>query len=68
MKPQTVYGKIPEEDAPKLYNVMNSNNNAEDAASALEDLFWTTQVTEKTKIKQDDRTGLFFFMDTAEDN
>ena len=68
MKPQTDYGKIPEEDAPKLYEVMNSNNNAEDAASALEDLFWTTQVTERTKIKQDDRTGLFFFMDGVEDN
>ena len=68
MKPQTEHGKIAEEDAPKLYEVFNSANNAGDAADALEDLFWTTQVTERTKIKQDDRTGIFFYMDAAEDN
>ena len=67
MKPQTEQGKIAEEDAPKLYEVFNSSNNAEDAADALEDLFWTTQVTERTKIKQDDRTGIFFFMDGTEE-
>lgn len=66
MKPQTEHGKIVAEDAPKLYDVMNSNDNAEDAASALEDLFWDTQVNQRKKIKQDDRTAVFFYMDPAE--
>ena len=66
MKPQTEIGNIASEDAPKLYGVLNSNNNAEDAANALEDLFWNTQVTERKKIKQDDRTGIFFYMDVIE--
>ena len=66
MKPQNENGSIARENALKLYQVMNSSNNAEEAADAMEDLFWNTQVTERKKIKQDDRTGIFIFMDAAE--
>jgi len=44
---------------------MNSNDNAEDAADSLKDMIWDTQVKEKKKIKQDDRTGLFLYMNTS---
>lgn len=66
MKPQTELGNIPKENASKLYEVLNQNNNAEDAADALEDLFWSTQVTDRQKIKRDDRTAIFLYMDSAE--
>ena len=62
MNTQRDAGSILESDAPKLYNIINSNNNAEDAANALKDMVWDTQVEEKKKIKADDRAGLFFYM------
>ena len=65
MQPQKDAGKILKEDALKLYEVMNSNDNAEDAADSLKDMIWDTQVKEKKKIKQDDRTGLFLYMNTS---
>lgn len=49
----------------KLYEVLNSSDNAEDAANSLRDLIWDTQVKEKKKIKPDDRTALFFYMDVS---
>ena len=39
----------------------------EDAANALKNLIWDTQVKEKKKIKPDDRTGLFFYMNASEE-
>jgi serine/threonine protein phosphatase PrpC len=62
MNTQTDAGRILESDAPKLYNIINSNHNAEDAANALKEMVWDTQVEEKKKIKVDDRTGIFFYM------
>lgn len=64
MKSQKGAGKILKANASKLYEIINSSGNAEEAANALKDLIWDTQVKEKKKIKSDDRTGLFFYMDT----
>jgi hypothetical protein len=41
---------------------INTNSNAEDAANALKDMIWNTRVEEKKKIKVDDRTGIFFYL------
>jgi len=65
MEPQKEAGKIPKEDALKLHELINSTNNAEEAAEALKDLFWDTQVIEKRKIKADDRTGIFLCMNAT---
>ncbi|MFT5396236.1 MAG: serine/threonine protein phosphatase PrpC [Gammaproteobacteria bacterium] len=65
MDPQKESGKIPKENALKLYELINSTNNAEEASEALKDLFWDTQVKEKKKIKADDRTGIFIYMNVA---
>ena len=65
MQPQRDAGKILKANALKLYEVINSSDNAEDAADSLKDMIWDTQVKEKKKIKQDDRTGLFFYMNTS---
>lgn len=62
MEPQREAGKIPKENILKLYDLIESNVNAEEAAEALKDLFWDTQVKEKRKIKSDDRTGIFLYM------
>lgn len=63
MAPQKEAGRIPEAGAPKLYEVINSYHIAEDAVKSLEEMIWDTQVKEKIKIKPDDRTGLFIYMD-----
>lgn len=63
MQPQREAGKISRSDAPKLYDIFASKN-AEQAAESLGELFWDTQVKEKKKIKPDDRTALFFYMDS----
>ena len=65
MKSQRGAGKILKANASKLYEVLNSSDNAEDAANSLRDLIWDTQVKEKKKIKPDDRTALFFYMDVS---
>lgn len=62
--PLTEAARIPKADAPKLYQVINSSRKAEDAANALGELIWDTQVKEGIKIKSDDRTGLFIYMDS----
>ena len=62
--PQTEAGRIPETGAAKLYEVINSCHNAEDAVNALGEMIWDTQVKEGIKIKSDDRTGLFIYMDS----
>lgn len=62
--PQTEAGRIPEESAAKLYEVINSCHNAEDAVNALGEMIWDTQVKEGIRIKSDDRTGLFIYMDS----
>ena len=64
--PHKKAGKILQMDAEKLYTVLNSNDNAEDASEALKDLIWDTQVKEKKKIKSDDRTGIFIYMENTE--
>ena len=56
-------GRIPEPNAPKLYEVINLCHIAEDAVTSLEEMIWDTQVKEKIKIKPDDRTALFIYMD-----
>ena len=61
---QTDAGRIPEADAPKLYEVINSCHNAEDGVNALGEMIWDTQVKEGIKIKPDDRTGLFIYMES----
>ena len=58
-------GAIPKLDAERIYEVINSNDNAEDAAEALKELIWDTQVKEKIKIKSDDRTAIFLYMNAA---
>jgi serine/threonine protein phosphatase PrpC len=55
-------GAIPATDNEKIYDILNSNNTAEEAVEALKDLIWDTQVKEKIKIKSDDRTGIFLYM------
>ena len=67
MKSQREAGTILQPDAIKLYEVMNSSDNAEDAANNLKNLIWDTQVKEKKKIKSDDRTGIFLYMNTTEE-
>ena len=63
--PQREAGSIPKSDAEKIYEIMNSNDTAEAAANALKDLIWDTQVKEKKKIKSDDRTALFLYMNAS---
>lgn len=55
-------GAIPKSDAEKIYDVINSNDTADAAVDALADLIWDTQVKDKVKIKSDDRTGIFLYM------
>ncbi len=55
-------GKVSKRRNQKLYDVIESSKNAEEAADALKDLVWDTQVKDKIKIKADDRTGLFLYM------
>ncbi len=66
MEPQAEAGEIIKYEITKLYEVITSSDNAEEAVNALKDLIWDTQVKEKKKIKQDDRTGLFFYMNSSE--
>ena len=63
IRSQKEAGRIPEEGASKLYEVINACENAEAAAKSLEEMIWNTQVKDKIKIKQDDRTGIFIYMD-----
>ena len=65
MKSQRDAGKILKSNAPKLYKLFNSNDNAKDAAIFLENMIWDTQVKESQKIKPDDRTGIFFYMNSS---
>ena len=64
MAPQSEAARIPETGAPKLYEVINTCHNAEEAVKSLEEMIWDTQVKEKIKIKPDDRTGLFVYMES----
>lgn len=66
MKPQREAGTVPKSDAGKLYKIIETSDNAEDASNSLKDLIWDTQVKEKIKIKSDDRTGIFLYMNTPE--
>jgi serine/threonine protein phosphatase PrpC len=63
MVPHRKTGKIPKNDAAKLYDLINSSNNAEEAVNTLKDVIWDTQVKEKKKIKSDDRTAIFLYME-----
>jgi hypothetical protein len=67
MNPQNEAGKIFESDAAKIYEIFRSSSNAEDSVIALENVLWDTQVTEKKKIKADDRTGLFLYINSVEE-
>lgn len=62
MEPQKQAGEVSKTDASKLYELIDSSNDAEEASNALKDLIWDTQVKEKKKIKADDRTGIFIYM------
>jgi hypothetical protein len=58
-------GPVQKSGAEKIYEVLNSNDTAEEAVDALGDLIWDTQVKEKIKIKSDDRTGIFLYMNES---
>lgn len=58
-------GTIAKSAAEKIYNLIESSENAEQAVESLKELIWDTQVVEKRKIKSDDRTGIFFYMSEA---
>jgi serine/threonine protein phosphatase PrpC len=64
MQPQNEAGRISMKDAPKLYQVFNESEKAEDAVNSIENIIWNTQVNEKIKLKPDDRTALFIFMNS----
>ncbi|HLB30502.1 MAG TPA: PP2C family serine/threonine-protein phosphatase [Gammaproteobacteria bacterium] len=55
-------GGIKLADAPKLYQVFDEGETAEAAVKSLEEIIWNTQVVEKKRLKQDDRTAMFIFM------
>ncbi|MGB1801151.1 MAG: protein phosphatase 2C domain-containing protein [Gammaproteobacteria bacterium] len=59
-------GKITKSDAEKISKLIESSENAEQAVESLKELIWDTQVVEKRKIKADDRTAIFFYMNTSE--
>lgn len=59
-------GTITKSDAEKIYDLIESSENAEQAVESLKELIWNTQVVEKRKIKADDRTGIFFYMNISE--
>ncbi len=67
MDPQSQAGNIAQEDAEKLYEIFNSSANAEEATIALENMIWDTRVSQKKKIKPDDRTALFLYIQSMED-
>ncbi len=67
MQPQREVGEVLKENAKKLYKLLNSSENAEAAVETLKDIIWDTQVKEKKKIKSDDRTGIFIYMNAAKD-
>jgi serine/threonine protein phosphatase PrpC len=58
-------GALPAEENEKIYDILNLNETAEEAVEALKDLIWDTQVKDKIKIKSDDRTGIFLYMNAA---
>lgn len=55
-------GGIKLADAPRLYQVFDEGETAEAAVRSLEEIIWNTQVVEKKRLKQDDRTAMFIFM------
>ncbi|MFT7460268.1 MAG: hypothetical protein ACI909_002956 [Planctomycetota bacterium] len=67
MNPQSEAGKILQADAEKLYEVFSSSRYAEEAVVALENMIWETRVSQKKKIKPDDRTALFLYLSYVED-
>ncbi len=62
MEPQREAGNILKENAEKLYELLSANNTSEAAALAMEDMIWETRVSQRQKIKPDDRTALFLFI------
>ena len=66
MEPQSAAGNISKAGAEKLYDVFNSSSNAQESVVALENVFWNTRVMEKKKIKSDDRTAIFIYINSAE--
>ncbi|MBL1140702.1 MAG: hypothetical protein HND53_01585 [Proteobacteria bacterium] len=66
IEPRREAGAVPKSEAEKLHDVINSNETAEGAVEALGDLIWDTQVKEKVKIKADDRTGIFLYMNAEQ--
>lgn len=68
MEPQSHAGNIPISDAEKLYDVFNSSSNAQESVIALENVIWNTRVMEKKKIKSDDRTAIFIYINSAEED
>ncbi len=66
MDPKSDAGNIPKPDAGKLYELFDSSDNAKDSVATLEDIIWETRVSQKKKIKPDDRTALFLYINSAE--
>ena len=62
MDPQNEAGHIPESEAEKLYELFADNVNADESVVALENMIWDTRVSQKKKIKPDDRTALFLYI------
>ncbi len=67
MEPQSAAGNILESDAENLYKIFSESNNAEESVLALENMIWDTRVSQKKKIKPDDRTALFLYADYVEE-
>ncbi len=67
MEPQSKSGNIPKSAAEKLYEIFSSSDTAEESVIALENMIWDTRVSQKKKIKPDDRTALFLYINSAEE-
>jgi len=67
MDPQSQAGNIPQTDAEKLYELFSTSNNANESVIALENMIWDTRVSQKKKIKPDDRTALFLYIEEDEE-
>jgi serine/threonine protein phosphatase PrpC len=67
MDPQSEAGNIPETEAEKLYELFADNANAEESVVALENMIWDTRVSQKKKIKPDDRTALFLYINDEDE-
>jgi serine/threonine protein phosphatase PrpC len=66
MDPQSEAGHILPDDAEKLHELFSTSKTAEESVAALESMIWDTRVSQKKKIKPDDRTALFLYINAEE--